>query len=288
MRFDHGLRAGDTITSNQLTSIFLCGPQGGMRRSHRTNSLVIISGHTKSVYEDRWIAEDIIHYTGMGLEGEQRLAYAQNKTLAESKTNGVNLYLFEVYDSGNYLFRGQVELANSPFQENQPDKNDVIRMVWVFPMHVVGIDATFKVPEDLVAKKQRTKERIAKRLSDNELFTRAIHSRRQPVNRKVSSTTYERNVYVAELAKRRANGVCQLCKLPAPFKNKSGEGYLEDHHIVRLSEGGADTVENAVALCPNCHRKMHILNLKSDRKELEKEAQKTCCQLTFTGRSVFV
>jgi len=26
---------------------------------------------------------------------------------------------------------------------------------------------------------------------------------------------------------------------------------------VPLSEGGEDTLENAIALCPNCHRKMH-------------------------------
>lgn len=288
MGFDLGLKAGDIITNDQLTGTFLCSPQGGMRRSLRTNSLVIISDHTKSVHEDRWVSDDSIHYTGIGLEGDQRLEFAQNKTVAESKTNGVNLYLFEVYDSGKYLFRGRVELSGDPYQETQPDKNYVIRKVWVFPLKVVGSDSGFKVPGDLITKKQHTKERIAKRLSDKDLFTRAIHSRRHPINRSVSSTTYERNVYVAELAKRRANGICQLCKQPAPFKNKSGEPFLENHHIVWLSEGGDDTVENAVELCPNCHRKMHVLNLKSDRGELEAEARKTCCQLTFTGETVFV
>ena len=28
--------------------------------------------------------------------------------------------------------------------------------------------------------------------------------------------------------------------------------------------GGGDMTENAVALCPNCHRMMHSLNRKSD------------------------
>ena len=32
-----------------------------------------------------------------------------------------------------------------------------------------------------------------------------------------------------------------------------------------LSKGGEDSEHNTVALCPNCHRKMHILNNKSDR-----------------------
>ncbi len=37
----HNLTVGDTITNAELTGIFKCGPQGGMRRSLRTDSLVI-------------------------------------------------------------------------------------------------------------------------------------------------------------------------------------------------------------------------------------------------------
>ncbi|WP_296863638.1 HNH endonuclease [Thermosyntropha sp.] len=29
-------------------------------------------------------------------------------------------------------------------------------------------------------------------------------------------------------------------------------------HIEWLSRGGTDTIDNTVALCPNCHRKMHV------------------------------
>jgi 5-methylcytosine-specific restriction protein A len=37
---------------------------------------------------------------------------------------------------------------------------------------------------------------------------------------------------------------------------------------VHLSKEGSDTIENGVALCPNCHRKMHALDLPTDRKKL--------------------
>ena len=288
MGFTHGLKAGDIITNSELTTIFVCAPQGGMRRSRNTDCLVVISDHTKSIYEDRWVANDTIHYSGIGLEGDQRIDIAPNKTLAESTGNGVTPYLFEVYESGKYLFRGQVSLAGEPYQETQPDRSDTIRNVWVFPLRVVGPDAAYEVPADLIGRKQRTKARLARRLSDKDLFTRAVHSRRQPVNRKVASTTYERNAYVAELARRRADGRCQLCGRTAPFETRQGEPYLEIHHIDRLSRGGSDTIENTVALCPNCHRKMHLLNLKSDRNALREEGQKTCCQLTFSGEMIFV
>ncbi|EKM6788635.1 HNH endonuclease, partial [Escherichia coli] len=33
--------------------------------------------------------------------------------------------------------------------------------------------------------------------------------------------------------------------------------YLEVHHVIPLSKGGADTPENCVALYPNCHKALH-------------------------------
>jgi 5-methylcytosine-specific restriction protein A len=55
-----------------------------------------------------------------------------------------------------------------------------------------------------------------------------------------------------------ANGTCQECKKPAPFLRRiDGKPYLEVHHIRRLADQGEDTVANAIALCPNCHRKRH-------------------------------
>lgn len=56
----------------------------------------------------------------------------------------------------------------------------------------------------------------------------------------------------------RAAGVCELCKRAAPFIRKSDQTpYLEVHHKVQLAQGGKDIVANAIALCPNCHRKSH-------------------------------
>ncbi len=57
----------------------------------------------------------------------------------------------------------------------------------------------------------------------------------------------------------RANGYCEECNNPAPFRRASDNSpYLEVHHIKPLSEGGEATTENAKALCPNCHRKAHF------------------------------
>lgn len=100
-----------------------------MRRSLKTHCLVILSNHTKSIYEDCWATSDVIHYTGMGLEGVQSLDYMQNKTLYECRTNGVTPYRFEVYESKKYLFRDEVKLEGSPFYVYQPDQNGNERTV---------------------------------------------------------------------------------------------------------------------------------------------------------------
>ncbi|SFS31497.1 HNH endonuclease [Succinivibrio dextrinosolvens] len=95
--------------------------------------------------------------------------------------------------------------------------------------------------------------------------------------KKVITTTTqnkERKKLIGDIVKEIANGVCQLCNQPAPFVNKDQRPYLECHHVQWLERGGADDVYNAVAICPNCHKKMHILDLEQDVKKLEKVANK--------------
>ena len=65
------------------------------------------------------------------------------------------------------------------------------------------------------------------------------------------------NVIIEVLS--RAGGICERCNKQAPFiKKKDNTPYLEVHHKIMLSDGGEDTVENAIALCPNCHRELHF------------------------------
>jgi HNH endonuclease len=52
-------------------------------------------------------------------------------------------------------------------------------------------------------------------------------------------------------------GICGDCKQEAPFKTSEGLPFLEVHHVVPLAKGGADKLDNVIALCPNCHRKRH-------------------------------
>lgn len=54
------------------------------------------------------------------------------------------------------------------------------------------------------------------------------------------------------------------------LKYKNGKPYLESHHVITLADGGPDVIYNTIAICPNCHRKIHVLNSREDTKKLKK------------------
>ena len=85
---------------------------------------------------------------------------------------------------------------------------------------------------------------------------------------------FTRNEYIREFVLLRAEGICELCKNKAPFFDKYGNPFLETHHVEYLSKGGKDSIENVVALCPNCHRRIHNLKLESDIDFLKEKLKK--------------
>ncbi|CAK1865391.1 5-methylcytosine-specific restriction enzyme A [Vibrio crassostreae] len=257
---------GTKLNNTELCEVFGCSPQGGMRRSHKTNTLVIVSNHIKSIYDDRWVG-DVLHYTGMGSKGDQSLTFQQNKTLAESRTNGVSVHLFEVFKDQEYTYVGEVALDGEPHSETQDDEQGNPRKAYLFPLQLVtGERQVKKEDRDSV---ESVRVRKARKLTVEELQALAAKGGKTATRYQQKSTSYERNIWVAELAKRLAKGQCQLCLKPAPFNNAKGDPYLETHHIVWLSKDGDDTPDNTVALCPNCHKKMHIVDDTNDVKTLK-------------------
>jgi 5-methylcytosine-specific restriction enzyme A len=261
---------GSEVTNNQLRTEFACGIMGGMRRSKKTNSLVIISDHTKPPYDDDW-QDNTLHYTGMGLKGDQLLTSQQNKTLAESNINGVAIYLFEVFEPTKYIYQGLVELCGNPYQEIQSDLDGNNRLVWMFPLRII---TPKPIEQRVLESNYLAKVKKISHLSKEELKKKASEYESSTVStRSVTSTEFIRNVFVSEYIKQSTKGICELCGHPAPFVDKHKNPYLETHHVTWLAEGGVDTIYNTVALCPNCHRKMHIINDNEDRNILIDKAR---------------
>lgn len=117
--------------------------------------------------------------------------------------------------------------------------------------------------EGMVANIQEAVEKSAK--DSHEVRKKRLEvANKKPNQQIVSVTTYTRNPDVIAEVLFRANGVCEHCKSNAPFKRrKDNTPFLEVHHKIRLADGGEDTIENAIAICPNCHRNLHYGNAEA-------------------------
>ncbi len=99
----------------------------------------------------------------------------------------------------------------------------------------------------------------SKQSSPAERQARLQNAPKKPEKIITTSVSFRRNPDVVAEVLARANGKCEECSKDAPFKRKKDNTpYLEVHHKKRLADGGDDTVEKAIALCPNCHRKAHF------------------------------
>ena len=103
-------------------------------------------------------------------------------------------------------------------------------------------------------------------LSESALRDRLASAAKTPEKIQIISMGYRRNADVIVAVLRRADGVCERCGRQAPFlRRKDDSPYLEVHHWTPLSQGGEDSIENAAALCPNCHREVHHGKINSEQ-----------------------
>jgi 5-methylcytosine-specific restriction protein A len=86
--------------------------------------------------------------------------------------------------------------------------------------------------------------------------------RRTPV---AGTEVYLRDPAVKAWVLQESSGICEACECPGPFPATSGDHFLEVHHVLQLADGGPDTITNAVAVCPNCHRALHLAADRGDR-----------------------
>ncbi len=81
---------------------------------------------------------------------------------------------------------------------------------------------------------------------------------RKPARREASTMRFIRDPNVIAWVLAESAGRCEVCDADAPFQTPEGLPYLEVHHVRPIAEGGPDTIDNAAATCPNCHRRLHL------------------------------
>jgi 5-methylcytosine-specific restriction protein A len=228
--------------------------QGGICTPANAPFIFLFTGETGEQYgyKDGPDEDGVFLYTGEGQVGPMEFVRG-NKAIRDHESNGKDLLLFQaIGNNKGYRFLGSYACANYEFRE-APDRDGAIRRVIVF--HLVNSDL------EVVEQNEIIPITNDKKLSIEQLKTRAYDASNpnEGVAGKVAKTVYrKRSQAVKEYVLARANGICESCKLPAPFKRKDGSDYLEPHHIRRVSDGGPDHPKWVAGICPNCHREIHF------------------------------
>jgi len=162
-----------------------------------------------------------------------------------------------------FVLRGFIKADDKKIMENNPSVESLIH----------NLDPSYK-PEDLLTdfevskqEEKKAQSEINKKLKGTKGEERKNklaelleeHSKRGLKNKgKVNvniTKGYHRNSVLTNLVKIRDNYTCRICN-EMGFEKENGGYYVETHHIKSFEEGGTDTADNMVAICPNCHAKL--------------------------------
>lgn len=280
--FNPGIAVGQVLSEIEVHNVFECQTTLGIRMSKKNNLFVIMSGSAKeTVYNDVWDG-DVLLYNGTDINSDdfanQSLKTGKGNNNSQLRAvwytpegNKPQIFLFVKKEVNKCVFKGEVILCKEPYI--QPRHDDPTRSVWIFPLKAVEINGESNLESFAQA------ESAAAKMNIDDLYKRVKGKAKQKQpggsNRKYIATSvyYERDPEIAAYAKLRAKGCCDLCHQRAPFQDCNGKPYLESHHVVWLSKGGSDEIENVVALCPNCHRKIHVVNDPKDTMRLKKRVE---------------
>jgi len=237
------LKPGKRYLRAQLHAYFEGQRQGGIATPKKHPVVLLFSsplGH-KYGYQDGWLGQYYL-YSGEGARGDMAFVRG-NRAIRDHAPQGKRLYLFfRAPKETTYLLLGEFRYAGH-FWHWAPDETGRVRRALTFLLEPLG--------EAL----QEGKKAVL--VPETRVYVEQGRMTVAPNVQELVVGRYVRDPRVARETLRRANGVCELCGQPAPFRDINGEPFLEVHHITPLSEGGLDVLSNTAALCPNCHRAAH-------------------------------
>jgi len=230
--------------------------QGGIATPASYPLILLFTGESGSEYgyRDEFRPDGTFWYTGEGQLGDMKMSRG-NRAIRDHAENDKELHLFEAIGSGKVRYLGQAFYLNHHLEERR-DKADDLRSAIIFELEVDpgGAEAT---DEASTGVEPPTHRRLQSKPLD-ELRRLAL----QKASPSASTAERRTNVHLRSEAIRtyvlkRARGICEGCEKEAPFVTRQRHPYLEAHHVSRISDGGPDHPAWVIALCPNCHRRVH-------------------------------
>lgn len=189
----------------------------------------------------------------------------RTRIVGTSKPSGLNLYWISTdFEDISELVANEKIWQHYKLASLKVNSSPSIRSVrkdWLVGKFLVGQIFNGQITEIDQQTLEQTFQRelkLSKADSKERRQQRLLQATKKPVSTLAQTKAFLRNADVVIEVLERANGHCEYCTKPAPFlKDTDGQGYLEVHHIIPLADDGEDTVNNAVALCANCHRQAH-------------------------------
>lgn len=226
--------------------------QGGIATPSDYLAIFLFTGERGSEfgYEDQFREDGVFLYTGEGQDGDMSFVRG-NLAIRDSIQTGKQLLLFEQTRKGFVRFVGPAHYVGH-HKEQRPDSTGAIREAIVFELGMGVL-----VPSEPARANEVTID-LPKAETLDEL--RAAISFKPSVNltpKQRLTVVHYRSEAVKRYVLARARGRCEGCENEAPFKNKKNQPYLEPHHTTRRADGGPDAPAHVIALCPNCHRRVH-------------------------------
>ena len=227
--------------------------RGGISTPANVSAVFLFTGSGGGAfgYEDKFRDDGVFLYTGEGQAGDMKLDRG-DLAIQQSGNSGRQLYLFEQTRKGFVRFVGHASYIGHHFEERL-DGEGTKRKAIVFELEIPADVMNASAPTDEGAEVAFPK---AKSLLELRSAAQLLAPRNLTPQERVAIVHY-RSEAVKRYVLLRANGKCEGCENNAPFNNKKNQPYLEPHHTTRRADGGPDSPEHVVALCPNCHRRVH-------------------------------
>lgn len=233
--------------------------QSGVASSATTDAVFVFTGQSGERYgyfDKEEIDEQgcrIFTYTGEGQIGDMTFDRG-NLAIRDHAAEGRALHLFQsLGKSKGQRYIGEYVYVDHTWSTG-PDITGEQRKIIIFHLVAVQDLEGLESSPDVSDRPPIVINDIA------EAKALAIAASNNTVNGGASKGTrnlYKRSKAVKDYVLLRAAGICELCKIPAPFSRLDGTPYLEPHHTTKLSDGGPDHPRHVGAICPSCHREIH-------------------------------
>jgi 5-methylcytosine-specific restriction protein A len=214
-------------------------------------------------YPNEWIESPLkLKYYLKSIRGKFNEDYEANKAIIGNPDIPIVTFVRDS-SASHFAFRGLFRYQKLVSEE---DGAKAFILARDHPAYAENLFYSIDVSNDLSKSVHRSAA-----LTRTDRLARLRIAARKPRKFLVLSAAYDRNSDVIAEVLYRAAGVCESCGNPAPFVRRSdGSPYLEVHHRIPLSMDGDDTTENALALCPNCHREQHFgMALHSESRSVD-------------------